>query len=206
MNRRQLEGTVGKRLRFRPDPHGRFGSPLKGEWQLETVDDEGATLTYLPAATTVRIMLDHIHSYATDSSGATDDGYLVLHAYVRERPDGRFEVVPIVPRLGDETPRVRLTQDQFAELAGHIRRMDEGLKQMVRESASEPSRAEASRVQKDAHAWIEDHVGPAEAMSFMAAQPDPQVPDGFPWKYAGLHQRMRGRLTHLIQLARRLQG
>lgn len=191
-------------LRLRPEPHGRFGSPLEGEWRLDVVDDQAATLRHLPTGAAVRLALDHIHNYTTDPSGRTG-GFLVLHSYVRQLQDGQFEVVPIVPRIGEEAPKVRLTQEEFGELAMFISRIDEALKQMVRESASERSRENASRSQAEAEAWIANHVGPAAAASFMAAAPDLHIPAGFPAEYAGLHQRMRGRLTYLLQLTQRLE-
>ncbi len=139
----------------------------------------------------------------TDPSGRSD-GFLVLHVRVRQARDGAFTVNPIVPRSGDDGSGVQLTGDDFRELAQLINRLDEALKEMVRHSASAPTRAEASLAQDAAIEWLAINLGPAQAAAFKAAAPDPFVPSTFPAEYAGLHQRMRGRLTHLTRLLERL--
>src|SRR5688500_14611628 len=120
MNRQMLVRNVGSRLRLRPEPRGRFGSPLEGDWMLSAVADDGATLAHVPTQVTVRIPLDHISSYATDASGRTE-GFLVLHAYLQQHLENdEFDVLPIVPKVGEEPPRVSLTQGQFAQLAAVV--------------------------------------------------------------------------------------
>jgi hypothetical protein len=203
MNKNKLASNVGQRLRLHPEPRGWHGSILDGDWMLANVETR-IELRHTDSGGTLTLGHDQIHEYMTDASGGTD-GMLTLHVNVRQQRDGTFVADPIVPRVANTGSRVRLTEADFKELAHLIDQMNESLKRLVREKASDESLAAASAIQVRAEDWIATHVGPVAAKSFNAAPPDPFVPAGFPREHGGIHQRMRGRLTHLTHLAQRLE-
>lgn len=100
----------------------------------------------------------------------------------------------------------QLSRAECDALADLLRRGRAGLNRLVAERASETARAEVTGIQNEIRDWLGHHLSSVYAEAFMSAEPSTQVPDRYPFQYAGLYQQMRGRLTYLTTIVGRFCG
>jgi hypothetical protein len=110
------------------------------------------------------------------------------------------QTLPAPPEAVPQAEPRGLSALQCETLATLLQRGRASLNKLVAERASDAARAEASSIQNEIRDWLGQNLGVAYAEAFMSAEPAQLVPSNYPYRYGGIYQHMRGRLTYLTSV------